>query len=144
MPFAPEPPFKHGQPQLTGVLYCNLGTPDAPTAPAVRRYLAQFLSDPRVVEIPRVAWLPILYGAILPLRPARSAAKYAAIWTKDGSPLKLWTQKQATLAVDEVSIARAISRAQIAAVCDGPKSMARGIGMASEECADHFILSVQP
>jgi len=97
MPFAPEPAFKHGQPQLTGVLYCNLGTPDAPTAPAVRRYLAEFLSDPRVVEIPRAAWLPILYGAILPFRPARSAAKYATIWTRDGSPLMVWTVKQAAL-----------------------------------------------
>jgi ferrochelatase len=97
MPFAPEPAFKHGQPQLTGVLYCNLGTPDAPTAPAVRRYLKQFLSDPRVVEIPRAIWLPILYGAILPLRPAKSAAKYASIWTKEGSPLAVWTAKQATL-----------------------------------------------
>ena len=97
MPFAKEPSFKHGQPATTGVLYCNLGTPDAPTAPAVRRYLAEFLSDRRVVEIPRAAWLPILYGAILPFRPARSAAKYASIWTKDGSPLKVWTAKQATL-----------------------------------------------
>lgn len=97
MPFAPEPIFKHGQPPLTGVLYCNLGTPDAPTAPAVRRYLAQFLSDARVVEIPRAVWLPILYGAILPFRPAKSAAKYATIWTQDGSPLKVWTARQATL-----------------------------------------------
>ena len=97
MPFAKEPEFKHGQPPQTGVLYCNLGTPDAPTAPAVRRYLAQFLSDPRVVEIPRAVWLPILYGAILPFRPGKSAAKYASIWTRDGSPLKLWTAKQATL-----------------------------------------------
>ena len=95
MPFAPEPAFKHGQPQLTGVLYCNLGTPDAPTAPAVRRYLAEFLSDPRVVEIPRAAWLPILYGAILPLRSRQSAHKYQAIWTPEGSPLKVWTERQA-------------------------------------------------
>ena len=50
-----------------------------------------------VVEIPRAVWLPILYGAILPFRPAKSAAKYATIWTKEGSPLKVWTQKQATL-----------------------------------------------
>jgi ferrochelatase len=97
MAFAPEPAFKHGQPPVTGLLYCNLGTPDAPTAPAVRRYLAEFLSDPRVVEIPRAVWLPILYGAILPFRPAKSAAKYATIWTKDGSPLKVWTAKQASL-----------------------------------------------
>ena len=97
MSFASEPAFTHGKPQQTGVLYCNLGTPDAPTTAAVRRYLAEFLSDRRVVEIPRAVWLPILYGAILPLRPAKSAKKYASIWTKDGSPLKLWTDKQAKL-----------------------------------------------
>jgi ferrochelatase len=57
-----------------------------PTAPALRRYLAQFLSDPRVVEIPRAAWLPILHGIILRTRPAQSAAKYASIWTDEGSP----------------------------------------------------------
>jgi ferrochelatase len=79
------------------VLYCNLGTPDEPTAASVRRYLAEFLSDPRVVEIPRLVWLPLLYGVILPFRSAKSAAKYATIWTSEGSPLKLWTQKQAKL-----------------------------------------------
>lgn len=79
----------------TGVLLCNLGTPDEPTAPAVRRYLAQFLSDPRVVEIPRIAWLPLLYGVILPLRASKSAAKYAQIWTPEGSPLRVWTERQA-------------------------------------------------
>jgi len=61
----------------------------------VRRYLAQFLSDPRVVEIPRAAWLPLLYGVILPLRSAKSAARYASIWTPEGSPLKVWTERQA-------------------------------------------------
>ena len=70
----PVPPtHAHGQPATTGVLLCNLGTPDAPTPAAVRRYLAEFLSDPRVVEIPRLAWLPLLYGLILPLRSAKSA-----------------------------------------------------------------------
>ncbi len=96
-PFAPEPPLPHGRPCLTGLLYCNLGTPDEPTAGAVRQYLAEFLSDPRVVEIPPVVWQPILRGAILPLRSARSAAKYASIWTPEGSPLKVWTEKQARL-----------------------------------------------
>jgi ferrochelatase len=96
-PFAPEPPFRHGQPPRTAVLYCNLGTPDAPTPGAVRRYLAEFLGDARVVEIPRLLWLMILHGIILRTRPAKSAAKYASIWTKDGSPLKLWTEKQAKL-----------------------------------------------
>ena len=78
----------------TAVLYCNLGTPDAPTAPAVRRYLAEFLSDPRVVEIPRLAWWPILHGIILRVRPAKSAAKYASVWTAQGSALKVWTERQ--------------------------------------------------
>ncbi len=91
MPFRKEPTYTHGQQPTTGVLLCNLGTPDEPTAPAVRRYLAEFLSDPRVVEIPRIAWLPILHGIILRTRPAKSAAKYATVWTPEGSPLKVWT-----------------------------------------------------
>jgi len=92
-----EPAHAHGRAAHTGVLYCNLGTPDAPTPAAVRRYLAEFLSDPRVVEIPRAAWLPLLHGVILPLRASKSAAKYASIWTPEGSPLKVWTQRQALL-----------------------------------------------
>ena len=82
-----SPPYAHGSPDSLGLLVVNLGTPDEPTAPAVRRYLRQFLSDPRVVEIPRPIWLPILYGAILPFRPSRSAEAYRKIWTEDGSPL---------------------------------------------------------
>ncbi len=70
-----------------GVLLVNLGTPDAPTAPAIRRYLREFLSDRRVVEIPRVIWLPILYGYVLPTRPRRLQHAYQSIWTQDGSPL---------------------------------------------------------
>jgi ferrochelatase len=95
MAFQKEPPFKHGQSAKTGVLYCNLGTPDEPTAPALRRYLAQFLGDSRVVEIPKAIWLLILHGIILRVRPAKSAAKYASIWTEEGSPLRVWTDKQA-------------------------------------------------
>jgi len=84
-------------PSRSAVLLVNLGTPDAPTALALRRYLREFLSDPRVVEIPRVVWWPILHGLILPLRPAKSAAKYKSIWTPEGSPLAVWTEKQAKL-----------------------------------------------
>jgi ferrochelatase len=87
----------HEPPARTAVLWCNLGSPDAPTARAVRPYLAAFLGDPRVVEIPRAAWAPILHGVILRTRPAKSAAKYARIWTPEGAPLKVWTHKQATL-----------------------------------------------
>jgi len=97
MAFREEPPFRHGQPATTGVLLVNLGTPDAPTAPALRRYLAEFLSDPRVVEIPRIVWLPLLHGIILRTRPAKSAAKYASIWLPEGSPLAVWTARQARL-----------------------------------------------
>ena len=81
MSFSQEPPYSHGQPQRTAVLLCNLGTPDEPTPKAVRRYLAEFLSDHRVVEIPRLLWMLILHGIILRVRPAKSAAKYASIWT---------------------------------------------------------------
>lgn len=92
----PLPPaHDHAQPRSTAVLLCNLGTPDAPEPAAVRRYLAEFLGDPRVVEIPRAAWLPILYGLILPLRAGKSAAKYRTIWTPEGSPLQVWTERQA-------------------------------------------------
>ena len=81
----------------TAVLLCNLGTPDAPTPAALRRYLSQFLSDPRVVEIPHLFWLPLLHGVILRVRPSRSAAKYASMRSDAGSPLAVWTQRQADL-----------------------------------------------
>jgi protoporphyrin/coproporphyrin ferrochelatase len=93
--FSPEPSFRHGQAPRTAVLLCNLGTPDAPTAKALRTYLAEFLGDRRVVEIPRLIWLAILHGIILRIRPAKSAQKYASIWTAEGSPLKVWTERQA-------------------------------------------------
>jgi protoporphyrin/coproporphyrin ferrochelatase len=79
------------------VLLVNLGTPEAPTPPALRRYLAEFLGDRRVVDLPRWLWLPILHLVVLNTRPAKSAAKYAKIWTADGSPLKVHTEKQAKL-----------------------------------------------
>jgi protoporphyrin/coproporphyrin ferrochelatase len=97
MPFQPEPPLPHGTPQRTAVLLVNLGTPDEPTPAALRRYLGEFLSDPRVVEIPRPLWWLILHGIILRVRPAKSAAKYASIWSAEGSPLAKWTAKQTAL-----------------------------------------------
>ena len=97
MPFSPEPPYEHGSTSRIAALLVNLGTPAAPNASAVRRFLREFLSDPRVVEIPRVIWLPILYGLVLPLRPRKTAAKYAAIWSKQGSPLMAYSQQQALL-----------------------------------------------
>jgi ferrochelatase len=87
----------HDSAEKVGVLLVNLGTPDAPTAPALRRYLAQFLSDPRVVEIPRALWWLVLHGAILRFRPAASARKYKKIWLREGSPLAVWTARQANM-----------------------------------------------
>jgi ferrochelatase len=95
MPFISEPEYQHGSPARIGVLAMNLGTPEAPTASALRTYLAEFLSDPRVVEIPPAIWTLILHGFILRTRPAKSAKKYAAIWTPDGSPLMVWSRRQA-------------------------------------------------
>jgi len=92
-----EPAYRHGSPPLTAILLINLGTPEAPTKVAVRRYLGEFLADPRVVEIPRPLWWLILNGIILNTRPGRSAEKYAAVWTADGSPLQVHLARQATL-----------------------------------------------
>jgi ferrochelatase len=78
-----------------GVLLINLGTPDAPEVRAVRRYLAEFLSDPRVIEIPMIAWKPILHGIILRTRPRKSAEAYNLVWTNEGSPLRVIAQRQA-------------------------------------------------
>lgn len=97
MPLAPEPPYRHGTLPKTGILLVNLGTPDEPTPAALRRYLGQFLWDSRVVEIPRPVWWLILNGIILNVRPKASAAKYATIWTPEGSPLKVHTERQARL-----------------------------------------------
>lgn len=96
-PFIKEPDFRHGQAPKTAVLLCNLGTPNEPTPKAVKRYLAEFLGDPRVVEIPKFIWKIILHGIILQTRPKKSAAKYAKIWTKEGSPLRFYTEKQALM-----------------------------------------------
>ena len=103
MAFRKEPHYSHGQQARTAIVLCNLGTPDAPTAPALRRYLAEFLGDSRVVEIPAPIWALILHGIILRVRPKKSAAKYASIWTPEGSPLKVWTERQASLLGESLS-----------------------------------------
>ncbi|EKF76082.1 ferrochelatase [Alcanivorax hongdengensis A-11-3] len=87
--------YDHQRPQRIGVLITNLGTPDAPTSAALRRYLKEFLSDPRVVEVPRLLWFFILRLVILVIRPPRSAAAYRKVWTEQGSPLLLHTRDQA-------------------------------------------------
>lgn len=97
MTYATEPSYAHGTAEKTAILLINLGTPDAPTAQAVRPYLKEFLSDSRVVEIPKPIWWLILNGIILNVRPKKSAAKYASIWMPQGSPLKVYTERQTRL-----------------------------------------------
>src|SRR5687767_13012953 len=89
---------------MKSVLLVNLGTPVAPTPPAVREYLREFLSDPRVVKLPRWLWLPILHGVVLRTRPAKSAEKYQQIWTPEGSPLAVHTMRQAALLQEELGL----------------------------------------
>ena len=89
---AGHPPVATGK---VGLLLVNLGTPDAPTKKAVKRYLKEFLSDKRVVEIPDILWQPILRGIILNTRPKKSAHAYGLVWTEEGSPLAVYTRRQA-------------------------------------------------
>ena len=92
-----ENDYQHGSEDKTGILLTNLGTPDSPTAKAVKPYLKEFLSDPRVIELPKVLWQVILRGIILQIRPRRSAKIYKSVWTKEGSPLLQISEKQINL-----------------------------------------------
>ncbi|AAV83179.1 ferrochelatase [Idiomarina loihiensis] len=96
MKYQGSPGFSHGQADKIGVLVTNLGTPEAPTKKALKPYLKEFLSDPRVVEVPRLLWFLILNGVILRFRPKRSAEAYKTVWTDRGSPLLFHTQDQAS------------------------------------------------
>lgn len=121
---SPGPLPDDRQTPRAAVLLVNLGTPDAPTASAVRRYLAQFLSDRRVIDTPRWLWWPILHGIILRLRPRRSARAYASIWTDQGSPLLVFSQALAD-ALDRRLRGATADRAQVAlAMCYGRPAIA--------------------
>jgi protoporphyrin/coproporphyrin ferrochelatase len=101
--FIGDADFDHTRPESTAVVITNLGTPDAPTASAVRRYLAQFLSDSRVIEAPRWLWWLVLHGVILRTRPRRSARAYASVWGVDGSPLLSIGKRQARALEDTLA-----------------------------------------
>ena len=110
--FLPEPALAHAQQNRTAVLLLNLGTPAAPTAAAVRPYLRDFLSDPRVVELPKLLWQPILRGLVLTLRPKKSAHGYEKVWLAEGSPLAVFTERQAAAlaqALPDVLVRHAMS-----------------------------------
>ena len=105
MPLSDPTGYQHGTAPQTAILLVNLGTPDAPTPPALRRYLGEFLSDPRVVEIPKPVWWLILNGIILPIRSSKSAAKYASVWTDRGSPLQTGTADLTQAVAVEMALA---------------------------------------
>ena len=144
MAYLPEPPYAHGSPSRTGILLVNLGTPDEATPAAVRRYLAEFLWDPRVVEIPRLAWWPIL-RLILLTRPAKSAAKYASIWTKDGSPLRVHLERQVQLLRGYLG-ERVKSPLAVEGACRyGNPSIADGLArLRSKGCVRILVLPLYP
>ena len=102
--FQGEKAYIHGTPECTGILLVNLGTPDEPKRASLRRYLGEFLSDKRVVEIPRLVWLPILYGLILTRRPSKSAELYKSIWMPEGSPLMVYSIQQQEALQKEMAI----------------------------------------
>jgi ferrochelatase len=135
------PEFRHDRMPRLGVLLVNLGTPSAPTPAAVRRYLAEFLTDPRVVEIAPALWRPVLHGVVLRTRPARSAARYQSIWTKDGSPLLVISQQQRTLLMGYLGqrIKSAGLPADLCAVDLGMRYGEPSIGAALRRLADQRV-----
>jgi protoporphyrin/coproporphyrin ferrochelatase len=124
----------------TAVVLVNLGTPQAPTAPAVRRYLDEFLSDPRVVSLPRWLWLPLLRGVILPLRAPKVAPKYASIWLDGGSPLAVHTARLAEAMQRELPRLRVVD-----AMRYGQPSLAAVLeGLRAEGIARILVLPLYP
>ncbi len=145
MTFLKEPPFTHGTQAKTGILLVNLGTPDAPTKSAVRRYLKEFLSDTRVVEIPRPIWWLILNGVILNVRPAKSAAKYATIWTDAGSPLRVYTERQAQMLGGYLGEQIKSPLKVVAAMRYGNPGIEAGIDkLKAENCTNILVLPLYP
>lgn len=143
--FLPEPTFKHDQPLRIGILLINLGTPEAPTAGAVRPYLKEFLSDRRVVEIPRAVWWPILNGVILNTRPKKSAEKYASIWQADGSPLKAHTEQLTRLLAEELGQRSAYPLQVEYAMRYGQPNVAGAIGrLKAQGCNRILVMPLYP
>ncbi|MGA9853117.1 MAG: ferrochelatase [Gammaproteobacteria bacterium] len=135
-----QPNVVHGASARPGVLVTNLGTPDAPTPAALRRYLAEFLSDPCVVDLPRLIWWPLLHGLVLPFRPRRSAAAYARIWTPQGSPLLFHTQAIATALRQEIGLRTGASIPLALGMRYGNPSLAEALVELSAEGVTHLVV----
>lgn len=140
-----EPPFLHGAATKPGILLVNLGSPDAPTAQALRRYLREFLTDPRVVEVPRALWLPLLHASVLTTRPRKSARRYAAIWTDTGSPLLTHTARQAVMLRGYLGERHRASLEIEWAMRYGSPSIAHGLdGLRARGCDRILVLPLYP
>ena len=122
------------------MLLVNLGTPEAPTPGAVRRYLREFLSDPRVVEIPRIVWWPILNFLVLPFRPARTARKYAKVWLPDGSPLRVYHERQVQLLRGYLGQRLGGAVPVAGAMRYGKPSIAAGVAELAERGCDRMLV----
>ncbi|MDE9541377.1 ferrochelatase [Xenorhabdus bovienii] len=118
-----------------GVLLVNLGTPDEPTPVAIRRYLAKFLSDRRVVDIPPFIWKPLLYGIILPFRSSRVAKLYQKIWTEEGSPLLVYSQRQQKLLDEKLT-----DIPVVLGMSYGFPSLSQAVGNLLQQGIDHLIV----
>jgi len=133
-------PYEHGLPESLGVMLVNLGTPADPSPGAVRRYLNEFLSDPRVVEMPRLLWWLILHGYILRVRPQRSAAQYKKIWTEQGSPLLLHSTDIANGVQEKLSARLSGSVNVELAMSYGQPSIDMALQRLYEQCARRIVV----
>ena len=140
MKYTSQSSFTHEEQAKVGILLANLGTPDAPTAGALRSYLAEFLSDTRVIEKPRWQWWPILHGIVLRVRPKKSAALYQSIWTDGGSPLLVTAKKQREklekLLLEEIGTPLAVELG----MCYGNPSMKEGLEKLREKGAKRIVV----
>jgi ferrochelatase len=131
--------------ESAGVLLVNLGTPDEATPSAVRRYLREFLWDPKVVKLPRLPWWFVLNFIILPLRPAKTAKKYARIWMPDGSPLRVYSVRQAQMLRGYLGQAMKPAPQVALAMRYGRPSIAEGLsGLAAKGCTRVLVLPLYP
>ncbi|AHV91049.1 ferrochelatase [Bordetella holmesii] len=135
-PFDDNPPAR--EPGRSGVLLVNLGTPDTPSAGDIRKYLGEFLSDPRVIEIPSYLWKPILYGLVLTMRPKKLAPRYADIWMEEGSPLLVYSRQQAE-GVAKVLASRGLDVPVVLGMRYGNPSVADGIARLRDQGCDHIL-----
>lgn len=138
--FESSPPYEHGLPESLGVMLVNLGTPDEPSTDAVRRFLDEFLSDPRVVPYPRLLWWLILHGIILRVRPRRSAAQYRKVWTEQGSPLLLHSRDIANGVQEKLSARLSGSVNVELAMSYGQPSIDAALEKLFAQCARRIIV----